>query len=213
MELFTGSVRRICAQALTTGVLCIGLVGAATAQQLDVAEAENLVRSVYFESFPEDDARRIGADGAARLIEMLDDATESGAHANILLALGLCGQPRSLEAIRDWARTARSGEISRDTFRAWQALPFAIGYLVDHNAKAVALLEERLKAAPPNWTFRHHRTNRLRAQARKGAATALGMSRHPAARRELHRALKRTRNPEFRDVLTHAQSISSEVRR
>jgi hypothetical protein len=92
-------------------------------------------------------------------------------------------------------------------------LPFAIGYLVGHNAKAVALLEERLKAAPPNWTFRHHRTNRLRAQARKGAATALGMSRHPAARRALHRALKRTRNPEFRDVLTHAQSISSEVRR
>jgi hypothetical protein len=84
-------------------IIAFGLTNLASAQQLDAQSAEEIVRNIYFEGFPEDEAREIGPAGAARLIETLGAPDESSAHANVLLALGLCGQPGALEAIRGWA--------------------------------------------------------------------------------------------------------------
>jgi hypothetical protein len=203
--------RYISSLAALSIIIAFGLTNLASAQQLDAQAAEEIVRNIYFEGFPEDEAREIGPAGAARLIEILGSPDESSAHANVLLALGLCGQPGALEAIRDWAAETRSGEIDRDTFRAWQALPFALGHLLDHTPGAVALLEAQLNAAPPEWSFRHHRGNRLRAQARRGAAIALGRSVRPEARRALDRAAKRTDDRELREVLRDARAMSTEV--
>lgn len=200
------------------GIVCavLGLLAfvvvvpcAAQAQTLSIAETENLVRSIHFEGLPEDQARAIGSDGATRLIEMLADPTESASHANTLLALGLCGQPGAFEAIRDWAAMSqgREGEVDRDLFRAWQALPFALGHLAEHDRRAVARLERWMNDAPPNWHFRHHRGARLHRLSRRAAARALGDSGLPEARGALERAVQNTTDPEFVEDLRQAREV------
>jgi len=173
----------------------IGMLAAAgssaqtTVQTLGVEESEQLVRAQWFEGLPEDEASRIGPEGAARLMVMLADPAERAHHANILVALGLCAQPGVFEAIAEWADRPRSGELDRSGFRAWQALPYALGHLASHDPRALERLESRLLTdPPPTWHFRHHRGARLARQSRRAAASALALTGLPAARRALDRA-------------------------
>jgi len=179
----------------------------AAAQTLTIAETEALVRAVHFEGLPEDEARRIGPAGAGRLIEILNDPAEGSAHANALMALGLCGQPGAFQAIRAWASAPREGEIDRDTFRAWQALPYALGHVGRRDRRAVARLEALIDAKSPKWTFRHHRGARLRRLARRAAATALAVSGLPEAGEVLDRARQRGGDVEFEAHLRSARAL------
>lgn len=185
-------------RVLGMGLLSMGLVWAlaaasssaqTTMQTLGVEESEQLVQTQWFEGLPEDQAARIGPEGAARLMEMLADPAEGEHHANILVALGLCAQPGVFEAIAGWADRPRVGEIDRRTFRAWQALPYALGHLARHDPRALERLESRLLTDPsPTWRFRHHRGARLARQSRRAAASALALTGLPAARQALDRA-------------------------
>ena len=179
----------------------------AAAQTLTIAETETLVRTVYFEGLPEDEARRVGPAGAKRLIEILNDPEEGSAHANTLLALGLSGQPGAFQAIRDWASATREGEIDRNTFRAWQALPYALGHIAQSDPRAVARLEALLEAESPNWSFRHHRGARLQRLARRAAASALGLSGLAEAGEVLDRAGQRASDLEFEEHLRSARGL------
>jgi hypothetical protein len=193
-----------------------------TAQMLTVAESETLVRARYYEGMPEKDAARIGPDGAERLVEMLFDPEEAQSHAQILLALGLSGSPNAMAAILDWSEThggvasqnrlapARIGEIDRDTFRAWQALPYALGHLARFDRRAVAHLEALLNAEAPSWTFRHHRGARLRNLACRSAASSLALTGLPEARRALDRAGRDASDVRFEEHLRNARALHAE---
>jgi len=146
------------------------------AQGLGADAAERLVRETWYEGLPLDEAANIDTAGAARLVSMLQDPDESEHHANILVALGACGQPSSYPAIEAWATLPRSGEVDRATFRAWQALPQALGRLAPHDHRALGLLTEQLDAEPPGWHFRQHRGARLATLIQRGAATGLATS-------------------------------------
>lgn len=183
------------------------LPGEARAEALTVRETEFLVRAVHFEGLPEEQARRVGPEAVARLIEMLSDPAEASAHANILIVLGLSGEPGSLDAISDWASISREGEIDRDTFRAWQALPYALGHVARYDERAVARLEAKLEEQAPNWTFRHHRGARLHRQSRRATATALAMTGLPAAALVLDRAGKRATDAKFEEHLRDARAM------
>lgn len=195
--------------------------GVAAAQTLTVAETEALVRASYFEGMPEEPASRIGPAGAERLVEMLFDPEEARSHAQILLALGLCGSPDSMAAILAWsesrfgaaaldgAAAPGGGEIDRNTFKAWQALPYAFGHLARFDPRAVVHLEALIHADAPNWTFRHHRGPRLRALARRSAATSLGLTGLPEARRALDRAGRDASDVRFGDHLRSVLALHS----
>jgi HEAT repeat protein len=187
--------------------LVAGLATAAAAQTLSLSETEDLVRSVYFEGLPEEQALRVGPAGAQRLIEMLQDPEESPAHANILMTLGICGQPGAYAAIDEWASRSREGEIDRDTFRAWQMLPYALGQVARHDRRALVRLEATLDEEAPTWTFRHHRGARLHHQARRAAATALALSGLPEAGEILDRLSQRTSDADFDAHLRAARAL------
>lgn len=202
------SVRLICAIGWVAG-LALSAPCEASAQTLSVAESENLVRQVYYEGLPEEEAERIGAEGAARLMEMLVDPAESKHHAQILLALGLSGAEGALEAIRDWANAPREGEVDRATFKAWQALPFALGHLAHYDARALDDLEDQMAKDAPRWGFRHHRGARLHGMARKSAATCMAETGLPAARRALERAERTSSDANFEAHLREARALHS----
>lgn len=173
---------------------------------LTIEETESLVRARYYEGLPEDQIARIDEAGAERIAEMLGDPAESGAHANILLVLGMCGGHGVLEAIEDWAANLPDGELDRHAFRAWQALPYALGHLAKHDPRAVARLDAKLSEASPRWTFRQHRGAKLHRLQRRAAATALGQTGLPEADRALDRASRQGSDPAFREHLRAARS-------
>ena len=192
----------------------------AVAQMLTVAETEALVRASYFEGMSEDDAARIGPAGAERLAEMLLDPAEGRSHNQILLALGLCGSPDALTAILDWT-TALDGvaavngvaTLDRNTFKAWQALPYALGHLAHSDRRAVGHLETLMNAEAPNWTFRHYTGARLVDLARRSAATSLALTGLPEAGRALDRAGGRASDARFEAHLRNVRALHAEQAR
>lgn len=182
------------------------------AQLLSVEETEELVRAVYFEGMPEEAAATIGPEGCQRLVEMLADPEERASHGQIMVAIGICGPQGGFEAVRDWADAERSGELDRDTFRAWQALPFALGHLARHDRRAIARLERDLNAAEaPNWTFRHHRGARLVSHCRRAAASGLAMTGLPEAATVLERAGGRSSDRDFEAHLSRSRAMHRQV--
>lgn len=173
---------------------------------LGADDAERLVRETWYEGLPVDRAAQIDAAGAARLVSMLEDPNERAQHANILLALGVCAQPSAYEAIAAWAVLPRTGEVDRATFRAWQTLPHALGWLARHDRRALALLSAQLDAEPPDWHFRHHRGERLADLNRRAAATGLALSGLPEADALLEQAEAQSTGA-LREHLSESRSL------
>jgi len=210
-----GSSSRIVSLFSTVLFFALPVFGVAEAQMLTVPETEALVRATYFEGMPEEDAARIGPAGAERLVGMLFDPEERRSHGRILLALGLCGSPDAMDAILDWvvafdAAATRSGEIDRSAFKAWQALPYALGHLTRFDRRAVGHLEALMNAQAPSWTFRHHAGARLRDLARRSAATSLARTGLPEARRALDRADRDASDARFEEHLRGARARHAE---
>lgn len=199
--------------------------GQATAQPagsppfLSLEATEDLARRIDYEGMPEDEAARIGPEGAARLIEMLSDPEEQPHHARILLALGIWGGEGALEAMRDWASLSLNGgnggqgggegrEIDRDRFRAWQVLPYALGKLAHRDPRAIAELAACFDADPPAWSFRRFKGARLQALERRAAVAALAETRLPEAERVLDAVARRAGDPALAD---HVRAVRAAV--
>ncbi|MEM7411090.1 MAG: hypothetical protein AAF430_12710 [Myxococcota bacterium] len=188
-------------------LLVTGLLGAtAPATALGPDEAENMVRSTWYEGLPEEEAAQIDADGAAHLATLLADPAEKAIHANVLLALGYSGQPGSAEAVLAYAGNPPSGEVDRDIFRAWQAMPFALGALAESDPRALQRLGAMLDGEEVGWSFRHHTAERIQMQCKRGAVTALSSTGLPAAAAMLQRASEAASDPGLRSHLDDARA-------
>lgn len=204
-DLFRGSAWRIASVVLAI-LLEAGLAQAqAQAQEMTADEAEAFVRTRWFEGMPEAEALRISQVGAARLMALLDDPEESVVHANALLALAISGAPGAFDAIAAWADRPRSGEVDRGTFRAWQALPFALRHAAEYDGRAIARLAARLDRKP-GFRFRHHSPERLERLSKRAAVNALAEVDHPVARAALARARAEARDIELRLHIDEATS-------
>ena len=197
--------------------IALVLTSAVSAQTLTIEETEGLVGAVYYEGMPEEPATRIGPAGAARLVEMLADSDERASHGQIMLALGLCGSPDAMAAIEAWSAEPRLGEIDRVTFRAWQALPYALGHLARFDSAALQRLEQLMHEDAPRWTFRQHRGARLLRLNRESAANSLAETGLPEARRMLDRVGRNASDVQFERILRDARlrhaERAAEVRR
>lgn len=177
--------------------------------ELGVEATENLVRQVHYEGLSEAEVARIGAAGAARLAEMLADPAEAPSHARIMHALGIVGGPGAYDAIAGWvASQPTAGEIDRDRFRAWQALPYALGRLASRDPRALRDLGACFDADPPGWTFRHFGALRLQALERRAAAGALAETGLPEAQRILDAVERGAGDPA---LVGHVRAVRTEA--
>ena len=168
------------------GVALAVLLAASPAGALDddgAAAAEALVRGVWFEGMPFDQARAIGPAGAARLAALLSDPNDRVVHANALIATGIAAAPGAFEVLRAYAAIEPEGAVDAATYDARIALPLAFGHLAREDDRALAALLERARApvAPPTWSYRSLRGARLAAALREAVATGLAVSGRPEA--------------------------------
>src|SRR5262245_98244 len=195
------------------------LLGGALPLRADdgVAAAEALVRAVWFEGLPYEQARALTPAGVQRLAEMLDDPAETEHRVNIVVALGMSENPQAYPALEKLWRNEPRGEISRSDYRARNALPFALGHLARADRRALALLERELaRSAAPSWSYHHLSGERLRAQLERGSVTALGETGLPAADRLLDGVALRAARTGDRALAAHvaqARLLSGRVAR
>ena len=186
--------------------LAVGLGTAAIASaEDDVAVAEHLARTRFFEGVPAEEARRIGDAGAARLGEMLSDQSEARHHPQIIEVLGMSGHPLAWPTLRREAADMPRGEVDRAVFRKRFALRVAMGHLARHDERALAeLLEEADgRRSPPTWSCERHRGARLEALLRRSSVNALALSGRSEAQRALRRLRRNADDAEFeRGVLS-----------
>lgn len=171
------------------------LLAASAATGDPVADAEDLVRGVYYEGLPYEQARALDDRGVARLADMLSDPAEAPHHGNVVLALGMSGHPRAFEILAAYARREPAGEVDRDTFRARSGLAPAMGHLAQDDPRALRWLLDRARArrGDPGWSFRHQRGTRLATLLEEQQLTGLALSGAPQARRPLEDARERAR--------------------
>jgi len=167
------------------GILAVALcaLSAPDVARADAAaDAEALVRAVYYDDFPHQRARDLPDAGIARLGGMLADPTEAPHHGNVVLALGLSGHSDAFALLADYAASAPEGETDRSAFRARTRVPIAMGHLARHDRRALGwLMRAARREREPDWHFRHHRGARLGVLLEETALTGLALSGAPEA--------------------------------
>ena len=152
--------------------------------------AEELVRARYFEGLPYTEARELTPAGVERLVEMLRDPAEAEHHANIVMALGISGDPQAYFALARFHEHSPEGEVDAAEYRARRAIPIAMGHLARTDPRALRfLLEAARREGPesaPRWRYRYLRDQKLAGILRRAAITGVAMSGRPEAVASLH---------------------------
>ncbi|MGH0030131.1 MAG: hypothetical protein ACQGVC_10100 [Myxococcota bacterium] len=184
-----------CTRWLTAsvGIALLGLAAAGPAAAGSAADADRLVREIYYEGMPADQAETLDADGIAHLRSLLQDPEERALHGNAVLALGMSGHADAFPVLAAFGRRAPSGEIDRDTFRARLRLAQAMGHLARTDPRALHWLLARADRPPrpPAWRFRHHQGPRLAQLLEEQVLTGLALSGADQAHERLRRAEQR----------------------
>jgi HEAT repeat protein len=147
--------------------------------------ARKLVRRHYVEGLPYARARQLTPAGVEILIEMLEDPAEAEYRDNIVMALGISGDPRVYPALTRFHEHPLEGEVDSAEYRARRALPFAMGHLARSDSRAFHFLLEAARAegpgSAPRWSYRYLRDERLAGILRRAAIRGLAMSGRPEA--------------------------------
>ncbi len=157
----------------------------ARAQLAEEGFAEELVRAQHVEGLPYAEARELTAAGIERLVEMLRDPAEAEHHDNIVMALGISGDPQAYPALTQFHDDSPEGKIDSAAYRARRALPLAMGHLARSDSRAFQFLLDAVHAraitSVPEWSYRHLAGERLEGILRRAATTGLAISGRPEA--------------------------------
>jgi hypothetical protein len=188
----------------------------------EARSAETLVRQIYYEGLPYEDARAITEAGAARLAAMLVDTAEESHATNIVLALGIAARPGAYEALAGVAERGSSGEVDRGASRLRTALPIAMGHLARSDERAYAWLVARVDDASddPGWSSGSLAGPRLAAQLRRRAIAGLALSGRPDADAILQRLAQTAgqrsaaaADPELAAIIETARGVHARIAR
>ena len=194
----------------------------AQAQAGEVESAEELVRAHYFEGLPYARARRLTPTGVEALIEILEDPAEAEYHENVVMALGISGDPQAYRALSRFHASTPEGEVGGAEYRARRAIPLAMGHLARRDERAYQFLVKRVHATTspraPAWRYRHLSGDRLAGILRRAAITGVAISGRPEASADLGSAEARTRadskaTDELRRHIRESRKLSDRVTR
>jgi len=167
--------------ALLLALACLAAPAAANPSE-EAARAEELVRARYHEGFPPEFAAEIGRAGAAHLAALLESEAHAPFHATIIEALGLSGHRQAVPALLAYAEREHGEALDPARFRAWRALPMALGRLASRDDRALRwLIETAAETGPTAFRAGPHGRDELGARRRRLALYGLGVSGRPAA--------------------------------
>jgi hypothetical protein len=152
-------------------------VPAGLSAQTDPPAVAELIERTWFEGLPIAEAAQLDEADGLWLATQLADPDAAAHHGNIAMALGACACGPAFEALEAFASDG-DGPGTPPT-KSRRALPQAMGLLARHDPRALAWLQTRAQAPPPEPDKREPR--RLYALVLQG----LGQSGAPAAGTQL----------------------------
>jgi hypothetical protein len=153
------------------------------------------VRPIYFEGLPTDKALSFGGDSVPLLLDMLGDPLEQASWGNIVVLLGMIGDPRAVDPLIGFLEQPGTGDLSRSHYKAKTAVLPALGYLLNKqptNQTALAYLQD--SRDPTFWGKRQLGWNLAPSQGggsardlrlTEMAIMGLALSGHPTAKNAL----------------------------
>jgi len=168
------------------GATVVFMAVPAASSEEPLEAADRLVRGIYYEGLPYEEARNLSLEQAGYLAMLLDDPSRRRDHENVALALGIAGHAGSFDILEAHPAGA-SGELSRETWRLVRTRYRAMGHLARFDPRAEVWLTARARGAgsEPEISFRAFRGERMRRELRLHAIRALGLAGTRSARATL----------------------------
>jgi HEAT repeat protein len=171
---------------LSAAIATIAILVSAEAQTSESGIVA-FVHQTYIEGIPYDDVSRFDAASATPiLLELLDDPKEEPYWMNIVVTLGMLGDPRAVDPLIAFLEKDR-GRLTPAQYLAQSAVVMALGYLI-HKSGNEKALDYLVDGADPeswsrrkvSWTSPYHRNDAERnRQLSTMSILGLGLSGHP----------------------------------
>jgi hypothetical protein len=187
---------------------------------------EEFVHRDYVEGIPFDLASSYGHEDAKKLIAMLDDAEQKSYLTNIVVTLGMIGDPIAVQPLRTFIEKG-DGRVDPQTIRAKSSALVAMGYIVNkqNDQEAFAYLVQGL--SPKNWNDKNLKWNIADARSpeqksinlAKASALGLGIAGTPDAATALTSAefsiqsVDPAAQPGITQVIKHALAINKTIQK
>ena len=130
-------------------VAAAGMTAQAEPQSASAGDVQSFVRQVFIHGVPYEEARRFGREAVPVLLAMLQDPSEQAHWANIVVVLGMIGDPSAVEPMITFIQSA-GGEQDR----ARSSAVMSLGYIVNSSGDARALNYLIEGATPSTWAQR-----------------------------------------------------------
>jgi hypothetical protein len=120
--------------------------------QAPALDVRDFVRQVFIHGVPYEEASKYDASAVPALLEMLRDPAEQAHWANIVVVLGMIGDPRAVDPLIALieAHAPPSG-LSREHYAAKTSALMSLGYLVNKSGDRKALDYLKSGIAPTTW--------------------------------------------------------------
>jgi hypothetical protein len=118
------------------------------APPMDVRE---FVRQIFIHGVPFEEASRYGADAVPVLVEMLNDPAEQPYWANIVVVLGMTGEPEAVDPLIEFIEAGEAAGLSREHYTAKTSALMALGYIINATGDEQALDYLRASVNPETW--------------------------------------------------------------
>jgi hypothetical protein len=211
-------------------VECLAFMGQANPNQNPSASNRNpdiidFVHRRYVEGIPFDQASSYSRADAQRLVSLLDDPKQKPYLANIVVTLGMIGDPVVVVPLRTFIEKG-DGEIDTQTLRAKTSALIALGYVVNKNKDQNAFNYLAQGLNPEVWNERKlkwksngsQKSDQRNISLVKGSALGLGISGSPEAEQVLSSAsvalqsLDPSASAAVNPVIEHALDMNKIIR-
>jgi hypothetical protein len=153
---------------------------------------EDFVRQIFIHGVPYDQASQYGPDAVPKLLEMLNDPAEEAWWPNIVVVLGMIGDPSVVDPMISFIEEEMDGELSREHYIAKTSALMSLGYVVNKTGNQKALDYLKASINPTTWQdkdvgqapFQASTTERS-IDFSKHAILGLALSGHPEAEQAL----------------------------
>ena len=152
---------------------------------------EEFVRQIFIHGVPFEEASRYGPDAVPRLLKMLNDPAEEAWWPNIVVVLGMIGEPSVVDPMISFIEE-EGDELSREHYVAKTSALMSLGYVVNRTGDRRALDYLKRSINPDTWQdmdvgqapFQASATERS-FDFSKHAILGLALSGHPEAEEAL----------------------------
>jgi hypothetical protein len=114
-------------------------------------DVKEFVRQIYIHGVPYEQASQFGAESVPTLVEMLNDPAAAPYWANVVVVLGMIGDPQALDPLISFIDRPHAGILERQQYAAKTSALMSLGFLINRSGSREALNYLKKRVDPQSW--------------------------------------------------------------